>query len=126
MAIIIKTLKNRKYAYVVSRRAKGKIAHTYLGPLGHKNVTRLMLLEKESGEIPKEHYWLFWDTDPQKIEIHSFSKYIIERVLEFGNWQAFRWLQLVFPVKKIIEVLVTSRALSKKSKEFWEVWFSIQ
>ena len=126
MAIILKTLKNRKYAYVVSRRAKGKIAHTYLGPLGHENVTRLMLLERESSQIPKDLYWLFWDTDPQKIEIRTFSKYIIERVLEFGNCQAFRWLQLVFPTKKIIEVLYTSRALSKKSKIFWEVWFSLK
>ena len=126
MAIIVKTVKNRKYAYMVSRRAKGKIAHTYLGPLGHKNVTQLMLLEKETGEIPKNLYWLFWDTDPQKIEIRTFSKYIIERVLEFGNEQAFQWLQLVFSTKKIIEVLCTSRILSEKSKTFWEVWFAIK
>ena len=126
MAIILKTLKNRKYAYVVSRRAKGKIVHTYLGPLGHENVTRLMALEETSRQIPKDIHWLFWDIDPQKIEIHTFSKYIIERILELGNEQAFQWLQLVFPTKKIIEVLYTSRALSKKSKTFWEVWFSLK
>lgn len=126
MALIFKTLKHKKYAYVVSRRDKGKIAHTYVGPVGSKNVDRLMALEKESCEIPKDLYWLFWDTDPQKLNLQAYSKYVIERVLELGNWQAFRWLQLVYPTKKIIEVLCTSQGVSQKSKIFWEVWFRIK
>ncbi len=126
MAIVVKTIKNKKYVYLVSRRAKGKIAHTYLGPMGQENVTQMLQLEQESNHIPKHLYWLFWDTDPQKIEISTFSKYIIERILELGNSQAFQWLQLVYPSKKIIEILYTSRSLSEKTKTFWKIWFSIR
>ena len=126
MAILIKTIKNRKYAYLVSRGAKGKIVHTYLGATQHPKVVSLMALQKESSEIPKHLYWLFWDTNPQKIELYAFSKYIIERILELGNGKALKWLQLVFPIKKILEVVYTSRTLSEKSKIFWKIWFGVK
>lgn len=35
---------------------------------------------------------LFWDVDPKKIDPKKHAKYIIERILDFGNGDEVRWM----------------------------------
>ena len=65
---------------------------------------------------------LFWDTNPTKIDTEKNARYIIERVLDFGNDEEIRWLFRHYPKTSLQEVLFRSRnSLHEKSKALWSL-----
>jgi len=65
---------------------------------------------------------LFWDVDPKKIDAEKNARYIIERVLDFGNDEEIRWLFERYPKALLQEVLHHSRSsLHEKSKALWSL-----
>lgn len=66
---------------------------------------------------------LFWDVntlDPVKNK-----KFIIERILNYGDEVDFCWAKETYGDKKIKEALLKSRALDKKSLSFWCQYFKL-
>ncbi|MBI1912135.1 MAG: hypothetical protein HYS21_09045 [Deltaproteobacteria bacterium] len=78
---------------------------------------------KRPSPVPDEFYYLFWDTDPKRIDLKRNDRYVIERVLEVGDLKSLKWIQMIYPTGLIIETLKTSRKISHKSKNFWAIWF---
>lgn len=70
---------------------------------------------EKAGSVPRELWWLFWDTDAKSLDVQRYRKYVIERTLEFGNEAAYRWLFRTFTDRDIIEVVKTSRRISRKT-----------
>ena len=67
---------------------------------------------------------LFWDTvriDPQKN-----GKFVIERILTYGDEEDFRWASDFYGAEKIKNVLSLSRTLDKKSLSFWRQYFNVE
>ena len=62
---------------------------------------------------------LFWDVDPKSINVKKNARYIIERVIDFGNDQEVRWLCRVYPMTLIRKVVKTSRSIHPVSKPLW-------
>ncbi|MBI3354010.1 MAG: hypothetical protein HY034_03870 [Nitrospirae bacterium] len=62
----------------------------------------------------------------EKIHLKKNARYIIERILELGNLDAIYWLQMAYSSQNIIETLNTSRAVSKRSRIFWKLWFGVE
>jgi len=62
---------------------------------------------------------LFWEADVSSIDIDLRKKYIIERILEYGNKPEFQWMMARYTINEIKEVLQNSRVLSEKSVSFW-------
>lgn len=62
---------------------------------------------------------LFWDVDPKTIDPKKHARYVIERILDFGNDNEVRWVWRTYPVKIIGETVRRSRVLHKKSKNLW-------
>ena len=66
---------------------------------------------------------LFWDTDPKNIDVGKSARYIIERILEFGEPDEVRWLFKTYSKNKIKKVMNLPRAqISKKSKSLWSLF----
>lgn len=66
---------------------------------------------------------LFWDVqevDPQKNE-----RFVIERILQFGNEDDFFWAKKFYGLEKIKENFTKSKALDNKSSSFWRQYFNI-
>jgi hypothetical protein len=76
--------------------------------------------------VPDRFRTLFWDTDLKNIHIKRNARYIIERILEFGSLDALSWLQRLYTVQNIIDVLSTGKGMSKRSRTFWELWFGVE
>ncbi len=115
-------IKNKKYAYLAYRSGK-RVIHKYLGVVSDPEVAEKI---KELGRercVPQKFHHLFWDTDPEKIDLRKNSRYVIERVLEAGGLDSLLWIQRVYPTGLIIETLEISRKISPKSKNFWRIWF---
>ncbi len=124
MSALIKTIGKRKYAYLAYRRGN-KVVQKYLGPADDENVVSKIEQLKSEKKIPPKLFKLFWDTSPGAVSLKANAVYIIERILETGDVEAFEWLQRVYPAKKIIEVFETSRKISPKSKNFWKIWYGV-
>lgn len=63
---------------------------------------------------------LFWDVDPKNIDLRKHARYIIERILEFGNDKEVRWLYKRYPRLLLRDVLKKSRVLHPQTKTLWE------
>ncbi|MBI4684893.1 MAG: hypothetical protein HY755_06815 [Nitrospirae bacterium] len=121
MNIIIKEIGKREYAYLALREGK-KVIHKYLGSVRDPKVIKMIAEREESAAVSQTLRPLFWDTTLKRLHLKKHARYIIERVLEFGDMSAFRWLQRVYPVQTILDVLNASRTITEKSRNFWMTW----
>jgi len=71
------------------------------------------------GPLPELLRPLFWEIDFDRLRLPERETYVIERVLEYGDLPAVRWLEKTFPSKRIAQVVRQSRALSLRSANFW-------
>lgn len=122
MSILIKKIGNKEYAYEAYRRGS-KVIHKYLGPAASAEISSTISNLGSQKSIPQKYHVFFWDADPDRISLRAHSRYIIERVLELGDMDVFLWLQGVYSGGEIVSVLKTSRKISPKSKNFWEIWY---
>ena len=66
---------------------------------------------------------LFWDVeivDPDKN-----ARFVIERILSFGNEKDFKWAVNFYGEEKIKEVIIKCKVLDQKSLSFWCRHFNI-
>jgi len=66
---------------------------------------------------------LFWDV--AKVDIRKNVKFIIERILNYGDESDFRWARKIYGDDKVKETLLKSRTLDKKSLSFWCQYFKL-
>lgn len=62
---------------------------------------------------------LFWDTDVSKLDTQKHAKYIIERIMDFGNEDEARWMRKYYPKPLLAEVVKKSRVLGSSSRTLW-------
>jgi hypothetical protein len=70
-------------------------------------------------EIPDFIHPYLWDTPIEGISITKHAKFIIERVLEYGNEEAIIWLNKTYTKNQVKEVLINSRRISPKTGVFY-------
>lgn len=69
---------------------------------------------------------LFWDTDPNKIDLKTNKRYVIERVLDRGRVEECKWLMSTYSPDDIKEVIARKRSqLDAKSRNFWSHFYGI-
>lgn len=82
---------------------------------------------RKRSKIPKKIRFrpeLFWDTDIKTIDPEKHARYIIERVLDFGNDSEIKWLVHYYSENKIKKVLAEPRSpLKPKTKSLWSLVF---
>lgn len=65
---------------------------------------------------------LFWDVDPKKLDPKKHARYIIERVLDFGEPEEVGWVFREYPKGEIKKVMDLPRSqVHKKSKALWSL-----
>jgi len=64
---------------------------------------------------------LFWDTDPKRIDVNKNAKYIIQRIMDFGNDDEVRWMRRQYPKQLLAQVCRTSHQLHTSSKTLWKL-----
>lgn len=86
---------------------------------------RGVLGEKEKG-LPDSIRSLFWDVYFDRFDIGANSFFIISRILEHGDEPSARFLLQTYSEDEIIHVVKTSRSLSKRSRNFWMIYFGVE
>lgn len=70
--------------------------------------------------IPDNLKPIFWDTNPNELDIETHKPFIIARVAEKGRWADVQWLRQIYPDSDIAEVVLRSNNTSPKVKSFWK------
>ena len=64
---------------------------------------------------------IFWDTEPDRLDLQKNKDYIVERILELGDDKAVCWLFSKYSRSEVKEVLSRSRKISRKSSQYWSL-----
>lgn len=75
--------------------------------------------------LPNFLYRYFWDCEPNQLDPNKKKTYIAERILEYGDPQAFRWLNKHFKKSTIKKIILKSKTLGKKSANYYSIYYQI-
>lgn len=85
----------------------------------------VIIMQQARNTIPQTYAKYFWDTNIANLELSKNSRYIIERILEYGNLQAWQWLFGEIPDEELIDTIKNSRNIGIKTAHFFQLYFSI-
>lgn len=75
--------------------------------------------------IPPHVEKYLWDVKVDSLDINSHSGFVIERVLEYGDTDAFSWILKTYKKEKILDVLKKSKRISPKTGNFFALYFGV-
>lgn len=75
--------------------------------------------------LPKDLYPLFWDINPETLDVQKYPKFVVERIIDIGDEAATSWMRKTYPKEKIVEIIKSSRKLSEKTANFWATIYGI-
>ncbi len=76
-------------------------------------------------KVPKKFHPYFWDVDVKKLNPSQKPYFVIQRLLDWNNFGAARWVINNFPQELIVQSLKKLRGWSRKSAVFWGKYFNI-
>ena len=79
----------------------------------------------EDQRLPNFLRPLCWEVDFTEVQLKNHKRYVIERVLEYGDDQAIIWLRRNADPKDIAEVVKSSRAISPNTAALWALILDI-
>ena|SRR3989338_1878494 len=68
---------------------------------------------------------LFWDVNPDKLDVGKSADFIIGRVLDFGNLKEWRTIKQLYGEEKIRKVAKGHVFTDPRSANFWALVLSI-
>lgn len=71
--------------------------------------------------LPKKLKILFWDFNLEQINISQHKAFIIERLLEKGDFEAVKWIFQNLPKQEVETVILKSPNISQKTRNFWQI-----
>ncbi|MFN3527936.1 MAG: DUF6922 domain-containing protein [Candidatus Altarchaeaceae archaeon] len=79
-------------------------------------------MKHQKSNLPEEFRKYFWDCEFEELSLEKYPKFIIERILQFGNINDIKWLLSKVNRDLFFEVATTSRRLDDKTKNFWKIY----
>lgn len=67
----------------------------------------------------------FWEYSEIEIDIQKNWFFIIERLLEYGDIEAVKWVFGQFDQNQLVEVVKSTRNLSQKTVSMWQNYFNL-
>ncbi len=83
------------------------------------------IIEQYDIMLPHNLNKFFWDVRPETIDQKTNKKYIISRLLEWGDETAVSWLEKTYSVDELCQTITTSRSLSAKSRTYWKLKYHL-
>ena len=82
-------------------------------------------MDDGSTAIPDNVLKLFWDADKPGIDVQRHARYIICRVLDFGDTAEVHWLFDTYGEEPIKQVIAANPPLHPKSLNYWRKRFGL-
>lgn len=63
---------------------------------------------------------LFWDVDPESVDVEQHRDYVMERVMARGGWEAMRWLRRTYSREQLADFLLRKGSrLAPRERAYW-------
>ena len=82
--------------------------------------------QKTSDSLPEGLRPFFWDVEFEKLSVKESSYFIISRLMEHGDDEGMRFLLKNYSSEELTPVVLTSRALSPRSRNFWRIMLNCE
>jgi hypothetical protein len=79
------------------------------------------VMQKQQNRFPEYLKKYFWDCDFAELSFNKYPFFITERILNYGNETSVKWLLEQVDIPYIVQVVVKSRKIDKKTKNFWKI-----
>lgn len=79
-----------------------------------------MIRDKPVVQFDKRLCRLFWDVDISEIDLSAHAQWVVERVLEYGDFNDVQALILSFGRSGFLDIVSRARFSSRKTMRFWE------
>lgn len=66
----------------------------------------------------------FWDVEFKELDTKRFARFILKRILEYGDEKAISWMRKNF-TRKDVEDILTNFRISPRSANYWATIFGI-
>lgn len=76
-------------------------------------------------EKPKLSRYLFWDTDPDKIDYDKHPRYVIEKVVTMGQFEDWQEIKRYYGIEMIKNKCLEVRSFDPKTLSFLSVIFDV-
>jgi len=76
--------------------------------------------------LPNNFRKYFWDCKFEDLSFEKYNWFIAERLLNFGNQKAIKWLLSHTDVPFLKNIIEKSRQLDSKTRNFWKIILSEQ
>ncbi|MCL4393051.1 hypothetical protein M1145_02830 [Patescibacteria group bacterium] len=76
--------------------------------------------------VPKEFKRYLYDVKFDELDIHKDKRYIIARVLDHGTLLDFKKIKDLFSDKEIIDAIVHSGEINRRTAYFFKNYFNIR
>src|SRR3989344_3312116 len=63
----------------------------------------------------------FWDVDFDALDRETAANFILKRIIDRGNTQAWKWARERYSLDQIRELVTHTRDISRKSARFWSM-----
>ena len=67
----------------------------------------------------------FWDVEFSKLDKKSYTSFIIERILDYGDEKAIKWLFKYFKNSEIEKTLAKRQNISPLSANYWSLILNV-
>ncbi len=80
------------------------------------------------GSLPKDFKRYFWDCSFSALNLKDYSKFILGRLLHYGDMKSILWVYRNYSKKEIKEYLIRTgkRELDHRSYVFWSKLITIK
>jgi hypothetical protein len=68
---------------------------------------------------------LFWDIDPETLDVNEHARFIIERVLKKGSLEDWFYLKSIYRLDQIKKESLNIRSLDKRTLYFLSNYFNV-
>lgn len=70
--------------------------------------------------LPNAVRALFWETDPDRVDLDAHCDYVLERVMARGDWAAMKWLRGRYPVDTLADFVRRKGCrLAPRERAYW-------
>ena len=85
----------------------------------HQHKKKVYLCSMSNAEIIASFSKnLFWDVDPETIDLETNSRYVIQRVLEYGRYNDWKLILSYYGIQTISDTATSLRSLDPKAVSF--------
>jgi hypothetical protein len=68
---------------------------------------------------------LLWDVKKDEVDVNRHARFLIRRVLEFGDAISLNWIRKTYSEEVIKEVVKAKRGLDRKTLAFWTLYYGL-